>query len=367
MSSSTAIETTNGNGTAVATARPTTLKGWLNDPGFKAELARSLPRHCNPDRLARIAITAITRTPMLAECDQASFMKCLLDLSQWGLEPNGRDAHLIPFRNNKRGVVECQLILDYKGLVQLLYRSGHVLSIHADVVYEGDIFDYSMGKLRDHVLWGLRTDRDKPASRGNMIAAYVVVELRGGAVKCELMLKDQIDGIHKRSKAGSSGPWVTDYDEMARKTVFRRATKWLPVSAEIIEAFERDDDRPATLGAGHVIDSDFVVPPTSLNQLADQRRAKVEAGESEPIYDGEVPMDDSEVTLSAVFGLIDGAGTEVELDGIRSRFVGPDATEGSFTAGEWTEIDNLIKDTRKKFAKPKGQGKLLDTGSPSPD
>lgn len=256
-----------GPGTAVAAARPKTLRGLLNDPSIKNEIARALPKHCNGERMARAALTALTRTPGLADCDQASFMQCLLNLSQWGLEPNGRDAHLIPFVNRRRGVTECQLIIDYKGLVQLCYRSGLVESIHADVVYEGDDFYYSMGQVRRHEPHWLRTDADKPASQGAMIAAYAVVKLKGGAVKCEVMPKGDVDKIRSRSKAGTAGPWVTDYAEMAKKTVFRRCSKWLPISAEIVEAFERDHDAPAFRGELLPAPGDG---PSTLDALADR-------------------------------------------------------------------------------------------------
>lgn len=368
MSSSTAIEPTNGTGTIAK--QPTTLKGWLNSDALKGEIARALPKHCSAERMTRIATTALTRTPLLADCEVQSFVKCLLDLSQWGLEPNGYHAHLIPFRNNRRGVVECQLILDYKGIVQLLMNSGKVLSIHADVVHEGDDFAYSLGELQRHTQWELRTDAMKPREKGPMIAAYARIVMKGGAVKCEVMTKQQIDGIRARSKAKDSGPWVTDYAEMSKKSAFRRAAKWLPLSAEIIEAFDRDIDRPVAtvFGGGTVIDSDFVVPPASLNQLADQRKARQEA---EPMADdGEVPMEpDAEVTFPAVFGLIDAASTPTELDDIRARFVGPEATEGGFSAGEWTEIDKLIAARREQLsAKPaRGQKTLVDKGHPSPD
>jgi recombinational DNA repair protein RecT len=56
------------------------------------------------------------------------------------------------------------------------------------------------------------------------------------------MTKDEVDSIKQRSRAGSSGPWVTDYNEMGKKTVFRRLTKWIPLSAEIRDAYERDAD-----------------------------------------------------------------------------------------------------------------------------
>jgi len=61
------------------------------------------------------------------------------------------------------------------------------------------------------------------------------------------MNKEEIDAIQKRSKAGQSGPWITDWAEMAKKTVFRRHSKWLPISSEFQEAFDKDYDIPNDL------------------------------------------------------------------------------------------------------------------------
>lgn len=113
------------------------------------------------------------------------------------------------------------------------------------------------------------------------------------------------------------------------------------------------------------------VPQQSINQLADMRKAKAEQSQApQPAITQDPPqIDDAEVTLMAVFGLIDAASTGAELDDLRARFVGPDATEGVFTAGEWTEIDKLIAERRGQLNKKpaKGQQTLMDTGNPSPD
>lgn len=220
-----------------------TIRDRLNDPKQIAEFARALPKHCSPDRMARVALTALTRTPKLAECEPASFFRCMLELSQWGLEPDGRRAHLIPFENRKRGVVECQLLIDYKGFVELAYRSGFVKAIHADVVREGDLFRYNLGEVVEHVPHFLRRDSNKPKDEGEVFAAYCRVQLEGGAVKTEVLSKREVDGIRARSRAGTNGPWVSDYAEMAKKTAFRRCSKWLPLSAEILDALEGDDDK----------------------------------------------------------------------------------------------------------------------------
>lgn len=213
-----------------------TIKDQLQNPSIIAQIQKALPSHMSAERMARIAMTALTRTPKLAECTQASFFKCLLDLSSWGLEPDGRHAHLIPYGK------ECTLILDFKGIVALAYRSGFVKNIHSDVVRAGDVFVYSLGKIQQHTPWVYRVD-DKPKEAGDVIAAYCIVEMKDDAVHHEVMTRQEIDGIKNRSRAGNNGPWVSDWDQMARKTVFRRASKWLPLSAEIQEAFDRDDDR----------------------------------------------------------------------------------------------------------------------------
>ena len=237
-----------------------TLKEHLQGDAFKQAVAGALPKHLKPDRFIRVTLTAITRTPKLANCDQASFFQCLLTLSQYGLEPDGRRAHLIPFENRKRGVTECQLIIDWKGLSELIYRSGIVSTLHADVVREGDLFDYSMGVLTTHVPHFLRNDDKKPEKAGDVYAAYSTATMTGGERKTEVMSWEQIEGIRNRSRAGQSGPWVTDWEEMAKKTVFRRLSKWLPLSAELRDAVEADDD---------VIDISAGKPVASANSLTE--------------------------------------------------------------------------------------------------
>src|SRR5207248_657462 len=126
------------------------VKGLINSDHFRHAVAASLPSHLKPDRFIRVALTALTRTPKLMQCDQGSFFQCLLSLSQLGLEPDGRNAHLIPFENRKRNVTECQLIVDYKGLVDLAMRSGKIAYNHADKVCQNDVFEYDRGEIKKH-------------------------------------------------------------------------------------------------------------------------------------------------------------------------------------------------------------------------
>jgi recombination protein RecT len=206
-----------------------TLKQTLNGEAMREQFARALPKHLSPERFCRIAITALTRTPKLADCTQESLMKCLLDLSAFGLEPDGRRAHLIPYKD------QCTLVIDWKGLAELAMRSGIIAKLHADIVCENDVFSYNLGEITRHEI-----DFRKP--RGDMYAAYALAQTKTGEVFVAVLSKDEIDAVRKRSRSGSSGPWVTDYAEMAKKTAFRRLSKWLPLSAEFRDAQELDDE-----------------------------------------------------------------------------------------------------------------------------
>lgn len=206
---------------------------FITSPSSKKQFALALPKHLSPDRFVRIAVSIVSKNPALLNCTRESLFSCLLDCSQLGLEPDGRKVHLIPYGN------KCTLIVDYKGLVDLARRSGELADIHADVVGENDVFEYSYGSNSKLVhIPNLK-------GRGRLIAAYSFVKMKDNSISFEIMSIDEIMSIRDRSKAKNSGPWITDFCEMAKKTVFRRHSKWLPVSSELLQAsFEKDYDVP---------------------------------------------------------------------------------------------------------------------------
>lgn len=210
------------------------VRHMLESADFQAAMAAILPRHMTAERMARIAIAAMSKAPKLRFCSPQSIASAMMTLSQLGLEPDGRRAHLIPFENRKAGTVDCQLIIDYKGLVSLLMATGLVASIHADVVCDSDGFEVDMGEIVAH-----RIDYAKP--RGNIYAVYCVIALKDGAKKTEIMTREDVEAVRARSRAANRGPWVTDWSEMAKKTVFRRAAKWLPLEAPNNDVAQRFD------------------------------------------------------------------------------------------------------------------------------
>ena len=204
------------------------IRSLISSDKFKEQVQLALPKHMTPDRFARIALTALTRTPKLQDCSQQSLLKCLMDLSSMGIEPDGRLSYLIPYGN------ECTLILSYVGLIELARRSGEITGIRAELVCEADEFAWENGKITHKIEWR------KP--RGEMQAVYAEAVLKSGETQTATMTKDEVEGIRKRSKSGSSGPWATDFGQMAKKTVLRRLCKLLPFSSEIADHIDKDQD-----------------------------------------------------------------------------------------------------------------------------
>jgi len=213
----------------LSTQKASDLRKLITGDNMKKQFEAALPKHLSPDRFCRIAITALTKTPKLVDCTQESLFACLLTLSSFGLEPDGRRAHLIPYGN------QCTLIIDWKGLAELAMRSGVIAKLHADIVCENDTFTYSMGEVTEH---GINFKQP----RGEMYAAYAMAQTKTGEKFFCVMSKEEIEAIRKRSRSGSNGPWVTDFSEMAKKSAFRRLSKWLPLSAEFRDATEKDDE-----------------------------------------------------------------------------------------------------------------------------
>jgi len=204
------------------------IEGWVNDPGFQARIKSMLPAIIKPERFAAVALTSLSRNPALLECTPVSLIRCMLQAATVGLELDNQlgHAYLVPFRDRKAGTTECTLILGYRGLVQLLHRSNAVSAVYTQVVREGDAFDFELG-LEPKLVHRPVNDPDQP-----MMHAYAILYMKDGAKLFDVMSRAEVEKVRARSRASASGPWVTDFVEMAKKTVLRRLAKLAPMSVE---------------------------------------------------------------------------------------------------------------------------------------
>jgi recombination protein RecT len=229
-----------------------------------------------PAQIVRVAMSMIQRDNNLAECEPLSICAAVVTACQLGLEPDNVSglAYLVPF--NKR----CTLIPGYRGLVQLAYRSGQVASFETRVVYEHD----------DCVVdWGAEPPIvHKPTprkDRGKTIAVYAKVKLNTGGTVWEWMWQHEVDAIRDRYSHGckrSDSPWQTEPNAQARKTVARRACKWVPSSPQLQRAVSLDDQaeigKPQDLEAVDIaVASEPVGPPKTLDEAVDQAEAATKA------------------------------------------------------------------------------------------
>jgi recombination protein RecT len=209
---------------------------------MKPQISKALPKHITPDRLARVALTTIRTNPKLLACTTESLMAGVMLSAQLGLEPGPLGhCYLVPYGS------EAQFIIGYRGMIDLARRSGTIQSIEAHEVYTNDHFELEFGlntKLV-HVPWHVRTDK-VTSEQGSFRGCYVVAKFSDGGYQVHYMPKAEIDAHRKRSKASENGPWVTDYIEMAKKTVVRAVFKWLPISTEDLRRVEQYDEQIAT-------------------------------------------------------------------------------------------------------------------------
>lgn len=199
---------------------------------MKSGIAAALPSVMTPERFTRIALSAVSANTKLQQCDPASFIAAMMQAAQTGLEPNSSlgQCYLIPYGN------QCQFQIGYKGLIDLAWRSGEIADIQAETVYANDLWEYELGlnpKLR-HV--------PADSNRGDPVRYYAVVRTKdGGTISAVMSIEDVRAHGRKFSKSYNSGPWQTSFDEMAKKTVLKKALKYAPMKSEFVKGVAADE------------------------------------------------------------------------------------------------------------------------------
>lgn len=199
------------------------------------QFAAALPKHLDSERFTRIAITTIRQNPKLEGCTQESLLGALMTIAQLGLEPGilGQ-CYLIPYKN------ECQLQLGYKGMIELLRRTGQLSDIYAYPVYSNDEFSIEYGLERKLIH---KPAFNNPDGRGKVTGFYSVAILKDGTHAFEYMTKDEIIKHEEKYRKDNykNDVWNKNFEEMAMKTVVKKMLKWLPISVEMIENLRKDN------------------------------------------------------------------------------------------------------------------------------
>ncbi|WP_126448368.1 recombinase RecT [Sulfuricystis multivorans] len=261
---------------------------------FKGEIARALPKHINPDRMARIALTAFRMTPKLGECDPRSVFAAVIQSSQLGLEVGLMgEAHLVPFGD------QCQLIPGYTGLMKLARQSGLVQDIYAHEVRVNDKFTLKLGLERVLEHKPLTGPGGFPASdeeRGEVVGFYAVAVFKDGSRTFVAMSRKEVERIRDNSRGYQAAKrfkkesvWDSDFVAMGLKTVIRRLCKFLPKSPELATALALDavaeNGKAQNLDVKEVVEGTYapIIDEDNGEIIEDKQEASPDAqGEKSP-------------------------------------------------------------------------------------
>lgn len=211
---------------------------------FREQLRQALPKGVDPDRFERAVLTAIQVNPSIADCDRTTLYTAAVRAASDGLLPDGREGAFVEFKkkDGERWIKAVQWMPMVRGVIKQLAKAG--IRISTQLVYANDTFAQKFG--------------DEPAlhheaprlgvARGEIVGAYAIAHLPDGSLEREVMDRAEIEQVRASSRSKDSGPWVTFWGEMARKTVLRRLAKRLPILDPDV------DDLLAKQEAGEVID-----------------------------------------------------------------------------------------------------------------
>lgn len=259
---------------------------------MKGQLASALPRTITPEKMIRIAITSCQKTPALLDCSPVTLLGAIMQSAQLGLVPDGilGEAYLIPYENKAKGRKEVQFQIGYKGLKKLVHNSGEIDTFLPQVVYEGDLFEYSLADARIN-----RHERTSQSNYGNPTHFYTIVKYKSGTQESLVMTKGEIDHIRDKFSQGyrtatkykrEDTPWIQHYEAMAMKTVMRKHAKYLPVSTEAAAALALDERAEAGLpqDLGSLIDPNekATVDTTASNEPPIQQPVRASTSTSNP-------------------------------------------------------------------------------------
>lgn len=210
---------------------PPAQSGMVNLQQVQNSVMKHVSNMLGQDRAAEFATNAALiaqGNPALKKAIEAnpdSFLTAYLASASLDLMPNTPEQHayLIPYGNS------VQFQPGYKGLIELARRSGEVLSINAENVFEGDEFDIEYG-LERKLFHRPSLDVDR-TNYSKVTHAYAVAKLKNGEIEFVVMTRKELDKIQHTVKSSSTdSPWKQWPERQSLKTVLKRLCKLLPSS-----------------------------------------------------------------------------------------------------------------------------------------
>jgi len=200
------------------------------------EFEAALPQQIPVDRFVRTIVTAVQMEPKLLAADRRTLISACMKAAQDGLLLDGREAGLSVYNDRQNGGQTVAYMPMVGGILKKIRQSGEISSIRAHVVYEGDVFEYELGD-EERILHRPSLS----AQGGKALAAYAIARFKDGDIQREVMSHAQVELIRAKATGIGKHCWISDWGEMAKKTVIRRLSKRLPSSSDIDQVLQSDN------------------------------------------------------------------------------------------------------------------------------
>ena len=269
---------------------------------LQRRLVDALPAHIPVKLFASTVLTACAVEPKLLKCDRHSLFLSALKAARDGLLPDGREAALVPFKDNKAGNLVATYIPMFAGLLKKVRNSGELASLAAHAIYEKDEFEYRLGDEERIIHIPARS------ARGKLVGAYAIAKTKDGGIYRRVLMAEDIQSIRNLSKARDSGPWSGPFEsEMWIKTAIRRLAKILPQSTDLNQY----------LSAGPALpdgDVDSVLPDASGEEAMQSAVFDVQTRATLALRDESETLETLAANWTAIKAELQAIGAEVPLD-----------------------------------------------------
>lgn len=182
----------------------------------------------NSGAFVRAALSEISKSPGLQQATPSSVLGSIMLAAQLKLEIGPALGHFWLTPRKDHGTQICLPIVGYQGLIELAYRSGRVGRVETFLVREGDFFEYGANSERGRYFDWKPADREATRPWTDVV---VTAQILGGGVVWETLPRDKV--LARRPSGWEKGPWRTNQEEMARKTLVREIAPYLPKATEL--------------------------------------------------------------------------------------------------------------------------------------
>jgi len=221
---------------------------------------------------SQFALQALQNNEKLALCAPITVQNAIINVASIGLtlQPALGYAYLVPDSVKQKDaagrevwVNVCTLKVSFKGLLKIATDSGSIKWVKAEIVKEGDTFEYNGPCLLPrHVMQPF-------GDRGKTVGVYCVAKTHDGDYLVDIM--DAAEIVKIRNAAKTKTVWDAWPDEMAKKAIIKRASKQWPKT----DQSERLDQAIEVVNDYEGSEAISSLPPAEVKKLESPQKQEI--------------------------------------------------------------------------------------------